>query len=130
VIPGRPLRLDPYAAHRAASSYLSSAGARGTVSIAYNEVTVTVTDTYEPMFLGTIGIGTLRVDGTATAIAGHHHASPAATIRTATAAATGSRIEAQAIARGQERCSHSRPRRSTSTSALIGYPIVVWNAAG
>ena len=52
----------------AAQRYLDSAGVSGTVTINNgNTITVIVHDTYEPQFLGLIGINKLDVTGTATA---------------------------------------------------------------
>lgn len=60
--------VDTAAAKQAASTYLARAGVTGTVQVqAGNTLVVTVTDSYQPMFLSSIGVGTLRVTGTSTA---------------------------------------------------------------
>ncbi|MEJ7772558.1 MAG: pilus assembly protein TadG-related protein [Geodermatophilaceae bacterium] len=67
-IEGRYLNVDVSAARSAAEAYLSAAGIDGTVSISGGDtITVDVTDTYEPRFLGLVGIDHLDVTGTATA---------------------------------------------------------------
>jgi Flp pilus assembly protein TadG len=67
-IEGRDLAIDPVAARAAAQRYLEAAGVSGTVTITNGStITVTVHDTYEPQFLGLIGINNLDVTGTATA---------------------------------------------------------------
>ena len=67
-IEGRYLNVDVSAARSAAEAYLSTAGIDGTVSINGGDtITVDVTDTYEPRFLGLLGITHLDVTGTATA---------------------------------------------------------------
>lgn len=67
-IEGRYLSVDVSAARSAAEAYLSAAGVDGTVSISGGDtITVNVTDTYEPRFLGLLGIDYLDVTGTATA---------------------------------------------------------------
>lgn len=67
-IEGRYLNVDASAARSAAEAYLSAAGIDGTVSISGGDtITVDVTDTYEPRFLGLLGIDHLDVTGTATA---------------------------------------------------------------
>ena len=67
-IEGRYLNVDASAARSAAEAYLSAAGINGTVSISGGDtITVDVTDTYEPRFLGLLGIDHLDVTGTATA---------------------------------------------------------------
>lgn len=63
-IRGQTPTVDVAAAKRAASAYLSQAGVTGTVSVrSGNVLDVTVTDTYTPMFLSSIGVGTLTVTG-------------------------------------------------------------------
>ncbi len=63
-IRGQTPTVDVAAAKRAASAYLSHAGVTGTVSVrSGNVLDVTVTDTYTPMFLSSIGVGTLTVTG-------------------------------------------------------------------
>jgi len=60
--------VDVAAAKRAASTYLAQAGVTGSVSVrAGNVLEVTVTDHYTPMFLTSIGVGTLTVQGHSTA---------------------------------------------------------------
>ena len=67
-IEGRDLAIDPVAARAAAQAYLKAAGVTGTVMVTNGDtITVTVTDTYEPRFLGLIGITELDVTGTASA---------------------------------------------------------------
>ena len=67
-IEGRDLTIEPAAARAAAQSYLQTAGMSGTVTVTNgNTITVTVRDTYDPQFLGLIGINKLDVTGTATA---------------------------------------------------------------
>ncbi|MFJ8364275.1 TadE/TadG family type IV pilus assembly protein [Streptomyces sp. NPDC093984] len=64
-ISGRAIDVDPQAATAAAQSYLSSAGATGTVSVSGDGKTlnVTVTGTYDTKFLSVVGIGSLSVTG-------------------------------------------------------------------
>jgi len=63
-IRGQAPSVDVAAAKRAASAYLAQAGVTGTVTIrSGNVLDVTVTDTYTPMFLSSIGVGTLTVTG-------------------------------------------------------------------
>lgn len=60
--------VDANAARAAALAYLSRAGVTGTVAITGgNTVTVTVRDTYAPVFLGAIGVPPLTVTGTSAA---------------------------------------------------------------
>lgn len=67
-IQGRELTISPAAARAAAERYLDAAGVSGTVEITNGEtITVTVRDSYDPQFLGLIGINRLDVSGTATA---------------------------------------------------------------
>ena len=67
-IQGRDLAINPVAARAAAQRYLEAAGATGTVAITNgNTITVTVQDSYDPQFLGLLGINRLDVSGTATA---------------------------------------------------------------
>lgn len=55
-------------ARAAAQAHLAAAGVAGTVSITGGTtVEVHVTDTYDPLFLGVIGISDLQVSGEATA---------------------------------------------------------------
>ena len=67
-IQGHDLAISPAAARAAAQRYLDAAGVAGTVTINDGTtITVTVTDSYDPQFLGLIGINRLDVTGTATA---------------------------------------------------------------
>lgn len=67
-VEGHDLTIDPMAARIAAQRYLDAAGVTGTVRISGgNTITVTVQDSYEPQFLGLIGITRLDVTGTASA---------------------------------------------------------------
>lgn len=67
-IQGRRLAVNPAAARAAAQRYLDVAGVSGTVAITGGDtLTVTVHDTYDPRFLGLIGINHLDVTGTASA---------------------------------------------------------------
>jgi hypothetical protein len=58
------LRLATHQASAAARNYLTAAGHTGTVSVAGNTVTVTVTISQPTQLLGLIGIGSLTVTGT------------------------------------------------------------------
>jgi len=63
-IRGQAPTVDVARAKRAASAYLAQAGVTGTVTVRSGSVLdVTVTDTYTPMFLSSIGVGTLAVTG-------------------------------------------------------------------
>ena len=63
-IRGQTPTVDVAAAKRAAAAYLAQAGVTGTVTVrSGNVLDVTVTDTYTPMFLSSIGVGTLTVTG-------------------------------------------------------------------
>jgi Flp pilus assembly protein TadG len=67
-IQGSGLTINPAAARAAAQSYLDQAGVSGTVTITGGStITVTVHDSYDPRFLGLIGIHRLDVTGTASA---------------------------------------------------------------
>lgn len=67
-IQGRELTINPAAARAAAQRYLDASGVNGTVEITNGDtITVTVHDSYDPQFLGVIGIHRLDVTGTATA---------------------------------------------------------------
>jgi hypothetical protein len=70
------LRLAPDQASTAARNYLAAAGHTGTVSIAGNTVTVTVTVSQPTQLLGSIGIGSLTVTGTGQAQPQHGIAGP------------------------------------------------------
>jgi len=60
--------VDPAAAVAAAQNYLTAAGVTGTVAVDRKHVTVTVTITYNTVFLGLIGIDTLTATRQATAV--------------------------------------------------------------
>ncbi len=65
---GHSPTIDTAAARRAANAYLAHAGVTGSVNVrAGNVLHVQVTDHYTPMFLGSIGVGTLTVTGESTA---------------------------------------------------------------
>ena len=67
-IQGHELAVNPAAARAAAQRSLETAGVNGTVAINNGDtLTVTVHDSYDPQFLGLIGIRHLHVTGTATA---------------------------------------------------------------
>lgn len=67
-IQGSGLTINPAAARAAAQSYLDQAGVSGTVTVTGgNTITITVHDSYDPRFLGLIGIHRLDVTGTASA---------------------------------------------------------------
>ena len=61
-------RVDDGQARAAAQAYLSSVGARGTMVIAGGRVTVTVRDDYRPAILSMVGVGSIDVAATATAV--------------------------------------------------------------
>jgi hypothetical protein len=64
-IPGNAIVVDRATAVRAARSYLSAAGVSGSVQITENgrALKVNVMTSYQPKFLGAIGVGTLQVRG-------------------------------------------------------------------
>jgi Flp pilus assembly protein TadG len=65
---GRYVAINAAAARNAAQDYLSTAGVNGTVSVTDGTtITVSVTDTYRPKFLGIVGLGGLPVTGEASA---------------------------------------------------------------
>lgn len=65
-IEGRHLSVEANAARSAARSYLDAAGVNGLVAVSNGDtITVTVTDSYKPIFLGFLG--DLNVTGEATA---------------------------------------------------------------
>ena len=67
-IEGEYVRIDAVAARKAAADYLAAAAVDGTVTITGGTtLTVHVTGTYRPRFLGVIGIGALSVSGSASA---------------------------------------------------------------
>ena len=67
LVRGGEVRPDPARAAAAGDAYLAQAGLSGTVSVSGTVVTVTVSGTYECVFLSIIGIRTLPVSGTASA---------------------------------------------------------------
>lgn len=67
-IAGDFVQVDAVAASQAARAYLSAAHVNGSVAVTGGtNLTVEVTDTYHPRFLGLIGITRLPVTGSATA---------------------------------------------------------------
>lgn len=67
-IQGHELTISPASARVAAQRYLDAADVSGTVEVTNGDtITVTVHDSYDPQFLGLIGINRLDVTGTATA---------------------------------------------------------------
>ncbi|MBL1086727.1 hypothetical protein JK359_33010 [Streptomyces actinomycinicus] len=68
-IQGTAITIDPDAARGAALDYLAAAGVQGDVQITDGGQTLTVTvhDTYATHFASLLGVGTIHVDGTATA---------------------------------------------------------------
>jgi Flp pilus assembly protein TadG len=67
-IEGRYVNVDIAAARTAAHQYLAAAGVSGTVHVTGGDtITVDVTDTYTPKFLGVIGIDHLTVTAGASA---------------------------------------------------------------
>jgi len=65
---GTQPKLDVGKARTAANAYLRAAGVNGTVSVSGGvRVTVTVVDTYQPLFLGSVGVKTLMVSPSSTA---------------------------------------------------------------
>ena len=67
VLTGQPLAVDPATAYWAAIDYLAASGVTGTVDTTGDQVTVRVHETYEPVLLGSIGVGPLGVSATASA---------------------------------------------------------------
>lgn len=61
------VRLDPGAAHTAATEWIADAGHTGTVTASTTEVTVTVTIDTPTQLLTAVGIGSITVDAEATA---------------------------------------------------------------
>lgn len=59
--------VDDAQARAAAQAYLTTVGARGTVTIAGDRVTVTVRDNYRPAIMSMVGVGSIDVAATATA---------------------------------------------------------------
>ncbi|WP_331736686.1 hypothetical protein OG426_55170 (plasmid) [Streptomyces canus] len=68
-IEGTAITIDPEAARAAALDYLAAANVQGDVQITDGgqTLTVTVRDTYATHFATLLGVGTIHVDGTATA---------------------------------------------------------------
>ena len=62
-----PARVDPARARAAANRLLTQLGRTGTVAVAGDQVTVTVTITRRTSILSAVGLTTLRVTGHATA---------------------------------------------------------------
>jgi Flp pilus assembly protein TadG len=63
---GDGVTVDPYAAQRAARTYLAGSGMTGTATVVDGQtVHVTTTATYECTFLGIIGLSSFTVHGTA-----------------------------------------------------------------
>ena len=67
LVRGGDVRPDPARAAAAGNAHLAQAGLSGTVSMTGTVVNVTVSGTYECVFLSVIGIRTLPVSGTASA---------------------------------------------------------------
>jgi hypothetical protein len=63
------IRLDPPRARQAAQAWLNAAGLPGTVTVAGNQVTVTVTTSRDTQLLQLAGITTIPVQASATATA-------------------------------------------------------------
>jgi hypothetical protein len=61
------VRLMPDQAVASAQNYLASVGATGTITVAGDTVTVTVTATHPTQLLGLVGISELQVDGVGSA---------------------------------------------------------------
>jgi len=65
---GEDLRVDIAAAKSAAQDYLHAAGVNGTVTVTGGDtLIVRTTDTYDPKFLGIIGLDAMQVTGEASA---------------------------------------------------------------
>ena len=65
---GETPQVDAVAAKAAPDAYLQQAGVAGTITVqGGNVLEVTVTDSYQPIFLSSLGIGPLQVTGTSTA---------------------------------------------------------------
>ena len=60
-------RLSPVPARRAAQATLAEAGVQGSIAVTSGQVSVTATVTRPTVFLGLIGIGSVRGTGAATA---------------------------------------------------------------
>lgn len=57
--------VNPGAGRAAAHGYLASRGAHGSVSIAADQVTVTVTGTYDTKLISVVGVGSIAITATA-----------------------------------------------------------------
>lgn len=66
-IEGRFAHIDAAAAGWAARDYLAQSDVQGTVRVRGDQINVRVTDTYQTVFLGLIGINRVRVHGEANA---------------------------------------------------------------
>lgn len=66
MVDGRPPVIDATAAAGAANAYLAAAGMSGDVQVSGSTITVTTTDTFEPIFLSAVGVGDMEVGGRAT----------------------------------------------------------------
>ncbi|MEJ3741746.1 pilus assembly protein TadG-related protein [Actinomycetes bacterium KLBMP 9797] len=62
------VRLDPAAAQNAAQQFLNQAGAHGTATATTTQVTVTVTRAQPTLLLQAIGVGSISMKATATAV--------------------------------------------------------------
>lgn len=62
------VRVDPGRAIAAANAYLARMGAHGSVSVNGDEVTVTVTSRQDTKILSIVGVGSLPVEATASAV--------------------------------------------------------------
>jgi Flp pilus assembly protein TadG len=69
VLAGNEPRTNPTRAAAAARTYLETSGTTGAVTVAPGgrQLTVNTRDTYTPVFLTAIGLGPMRVTGSATA---------------------------------------------------------------
>jgi Flp pilus assembly protein TadG len=68
-VTGQQIVVDPAAAEEAAGAYLADAGVTGQVWVSQDgrQVEVTVSVTYEPLFLGQFGFGDFTAEGGANA---------------------------------------------------------------
>lgn len=64
---GGTLRLIPPQATELAHQYLAASGRNGTVTVAGNTVTVTVTDTHHSVLLGAVGVNEITTSATGSA---------------------------------------------------------------
>ncbi|MFD9356450.1 pilus assembly protein TadG-related protein [Streptomyces sp. NPDC060031] len=62
---GEAVRVDPAAAQAAAQAYLARAGSQGSTALSADgtQLSITVHDTYSPLFLPVLGIGSMEVTG-------------------------------------------------------------------